>query len=205
MNNLADTRRGNLPIRSLHVDRNQTFSLRIKCPNQGLQILRYLLTKFYARKEKLNPREEAVFWLLIDYFENLRNDEFFIDNLVWLKAKKLTEIYIERNFEEKHIKASIKLLILGLAYTPRAFLGLKYSKNLDEFLRQKNRKLAKDHAPQRRIGVDYRDKGAAKVAHYDASPSWQEVAQKTSWEHPLLGRIQKEPERFLQIFRTQLT
>jgi len=201
----ADTRPDNHLIRSLVVDRDSTFSLKIRCPNEGLTILRFLVTKFYARGTRLTQHEEVILYYMVEYFENLRNNDFFTSNQrQWLTVKMLVGLYIERKHQKERAYINqVKILVPQIAMTPRAFLGYQKLFKVDKFLCHQNRKLQKDHAPQRRIGVGYRDKGAARIDHYDASPSWQEVALVTS-------RTQKiEPlrckEKFFQTFRAQFS
>lgn len=60
----------------LEVSKDRTFSLKLRTPSQGVSILRFLFTKFYARGEVLTDTEVILLELLKIYFEELRNAPF---------------------------------------------------------------------------------------------------------------------------------
>jgi len=70
--------------------------------------------------------------------------------------------------------------------SPRAFLSEQKTLNILDFIRVKNRLLASEPTPQRRIGVGYRDKGTAAILHLDATPSWKVISGNL--------RIESSPE-----------
>jgi hypothetical protein len=183
------------PNTILEVSEHKTFSLRIPTAKFALQILRWLLTKFYSRGRKYTETEHVIVYLLAEYLENYR-DRRFLDThkLLLLKLRLLTNLSLKPVLKHYEKRQEEILLSQRILFSPRAFLSLPADFAL-KFLSVKDRRRKKDHAPLRRIGVGYRDKGAAKFPAIDGSPSWQEVAsapidpELTVYDDIRLGRF----------------
>jgi len=164
----------------LLVSQELFFRLQVKSPNQGLTALRFLLTKFYVRDQRLSKNEEALLYELVEYFNNLRNPSFFeSQGIKWLTLQRLTSLLLKfRNVEyPSYAKAQVSLLLRNNSLmSPRAFLGL--AKNFEplSFLKRLNRLTMKQSSTKKFIGVGYRDKGSARIESFDGNPSWQTIA-----------------------------
>jgi hypothetical protein len=180
-----------LPKTIFEVSKDQTFRLKLKHPNEGLVLLRYLCTKFYARGETLLKDEEIIWYLVLEYFRELRNvtlgaQYFSSTELQSLFA--LSRHYATFRSSEYPRWALAQIAILkrnaGLL-SPRAFLGMQKQFEVECFVKRDNRNLRPEPQPLRRIGVGYRDKGTAAIPHQDGTPRWQEVAGKAIAECPI--------------------
>ena len=165
----------------LEVSKDRTFSLKLRTPSQGVSILRFLFTKFYARGEVLTDTEVILLELLKIYFEELRNAPF--GKQVLRDTQLMGTFALFRMWNTFHstelpswAKNQVDLLIRQYSMSPRAFLGFEKLFKVEDFIKSRNRKLATCPPPQRRIGVGYRDKGTAAIPHLDGTPSWQQVA-----------------------------
>lgn len=184
---LAGTRPGSPQSRNLFVvDKDRTYRLRIRRPNEGLTVLRFLCTKFYARGETLTENEKILLLLIVEYFKDLRNPAFGKE--VNKSTELLSLFHLVRIFTEypepeypTWLKNQVAIFIkrAGLM-TPRAFLGYENTFSVKDFIRSEDRSQRPSPPPQRYIGVGYRDKGNCRNSSYDGSPSWQEVASRGS-------------------------
>lgn len=164
----------------MQVNEHKSFRLKIRNPSEGLLLFRYLMTKFYRCGQKWTcSQDEASFYLVGLYFEELRNPGFYSKHeLDFLKVCSLARVVLARSQGElpEHLRQQeILLLRQRVLLNPRGFLGLEL-RFKGGFLRSTNRQLRRPCPEPRRIGVGYRDKGTAQNSATDASPGWQEVA-----------------------------
>jgi len=167
------------------VSKEESFSIRITSPSQGFRILKFLMTKFYARGQRLDINEEIIINLVTDYFLNLRNKKF--SNSLHANDKlavmQLVKLFVSFRFREYPRWALAQIAILQKSkslMSPRAFLSYKNQFSIPKLIKRRNRRLDSPPPPKTFIGVGYRDKGTAKVVSHDGSPSWSEVASETS-------------------------
>jgi len=178
------------PDESRMVSKEIGFRLKVKTPNHGLSVLRFLLTKHYARREPLNEKEGILIYELVCYFDDLKNFHFFEQNRdQWLAVRQLTRLYLEeKESQASWVIAQISILGRKVYYSPRAFISLKKEIVTDRILVRFNRRHRPTPPPPRQIGVGYRDKGTAQIPHYDASPKWQQVAMRSeTWSSDTFG------------------
>lgn len=165
----------------MQVNEHKTFRLKIKTPRDGLLLFRYLMTAFYHNGKKwTRPEDEASFYLVGMYFEELRNPGFYQKHeLDFLKVSTLARVVLARSqgVLPPHLRAQENLILRQrVLLNPRAFRGLEH-RFKGGFLHVENRQLKTRQCPEpRRIGVGYRDKGTAQNSATDASPGWKEVA-----------------------------
>jgi hypothetical protein len=177
----ADTSPGDpQSLCSVAGSRDITWTAKFASPNQAMGVLRYLYTKFYCRKERLQDTEQFLLFCAIDYLGTFksRNNLEILQSLKWLAIARVTEIYLQ--FRDSTpagwAQNQLRLVLPVFAYSPRSFLGIRGKWDPTSFLRKTNLRLRKNPPPQRYIGVGYRDKGTCSVPHIDGSPGWKEVA-----------------------------
>lgn len=176
----ADTRPCNLLSQEfgLQVSSVDSFRLKLSNPNQGFQLVRWLLSKIYTRRQLLTKKEEVVLYYVHDYFENLRTTKSDSQNIRKLTLIRLLSITVQfwKRSKPIYLEKQIDLLLPQISMTPRAFLSFT-SDFAERFLKRVNGRLKRCQPPPvRYIGVGYRDKGTAKNNAVDGSPSWQVVA-----------------------------
>jgi len=172
--------------KSFPVSKDKTFGLRVKDASEALLLLKYLMTKVFARGQTLDSEEEVLYDLVIQYFHYLRNKEVgrkILNNLELLSIFSLSRLYSKFRTMEYPKWALAQIAILrknqGLI-TPRGFLGISETFKVSNFIRVNNRALRSNPKPKRFIGVGYRDQGTAATKSHDGSPSWQEVAASST-------------------------
>lgn len=173
----------------MQVNEHCSFRLKIKNPSEGLLLFRYLMTKFYRDGKKwTRSQDEASFYLVGLYFEELRNPGFYSKHeLDFLKVCTLARVVLARCQGDlpAHLKQQENLMLRQrVLLNPRGFLGLE-PRFKGGFLRSTNRQLRRPSPEPRRIGVGYRDKGTAQNSATDASPGWKEVAVSRQNRHEL--------------------
>jgi len=189
---LADTRPGGPLSRSnMEVSKENNFRLVIRRPSEGLRLLSYLLTKFYARGQKLEADEEVTLDLVLEYFRTLRNAQFsekiFCPNSPVGTLFSLSRLWLTfRDSEmppwaqnQKNILIKSKFLL-----SPRAFLSEMNQIVIKNFIKLNNNRLRRSPRPPRRIGVGYRDKGTASISSLDGTPSWQTIGSTLKTDPP---------------------
>lgn len=214
---LAEPRPGShLSRYPFQVSTDLTFRLKIKDPNQGLLLLRFYATKFYARGEKLEYNEKILLELVLEYFRDLRNRPLgkqIMENQSYLALFGLFRLWATFRDSEypKWAKTQVAILIKSSKLlTPRAFLGVVEKMKVERFVKRFDRRLAKEPPPERRIGVGYRDKGTAAIPSLDGSPHWTELAVQHNLSSEPFGAEAKRsleretPFRLLQPLRIAL-
>lgn len=185
------------PKTIFEVSKDLTFRLKLKNPNEGLTLLRYLCTKFYARGQTLLKDEEILWYLVLEYFRDLRNVPL---GQQYMKAIELQSLFALSRLwgtfrcseYPTWAKAQVNILRRNAGLlSPRAFLGVEKQFTVGRFIKRDNRNLGTDPQPPRRIGVGYRDKGTAAIPHQDGTPRWQEVAGEANADCPIKERNRK--------------
>ena len=159
------------------VSGEDTFSLRIPSGKAALLLTRWLLTKFYRSGRKYCDEDKAICYLVAEYWNSYRNKGFYSKyELELLKLRLLFKLSLKPGkLEAAEKNQEILVLNQKCLLNPRAFLSLPES-FARRFLSRKNRRLKRPHPELRRIGVGYRDKGAARFSSIDGSPRWEDVA-----------------------------
>lgn len=185
------------PKTIFEVSKDLTFRLKLKNPNEGLTVLRYLSTKFYARGQTLLKDEETLWYLVLEYFRDLRNiplGKKYFSSIELQSLIALSRHWCTFRCSEYPTWAKAQVAILkrnaGLL-SPRAFLGMQKQFEVSRFIKRDNRNLRSEPQPLRRIGVGYRDKGTAAIPHHDGTPRWQEVAVEAIAECPIKEHYRK--------------
>jgi hypothetical protein len=181
------------------VSKESSFGIKIRKASEALLLGRYLLTKFYRRKNGLTSTEEVLLYLLVDWYSSCRMKKQDSQNVKLLALLRLMSLHFQ--FRDKEFpnwaKAQQKILFSQVSLSPRAELGLGTS-FIERFLKRTNRLLWKTPPPARYIGVGYRDKGAAKVLSYDGTPSWKDLAVRVSNPYVSKDTMEERARRILE-------
>jgi hypothetical protein len=169
------------PPNPIQVSKWNTTHLRIENAKQALQILRWLLTKFYRSGKRFTDKEIFALYEISQYFENYRQKGFFESKNrgLYLRLRLLANLSLKPELKTYERAQEKLLLSQRTLMNPREFLGLPPS-FLQKFLFVRNRRLDRKPQEPRRIGVGYRDKGATQVTSYDGSPRLSEVIRGTA-------------------------
>ena len=181
----ADTSPGSpLSQSTLKVSKEKTFRLVVSTPKALFNTLKYLSTKFYARGEKLDYDEEILFDLCLQRLTDLGiHPKHHLWNRRTMFFNQVGRLWRTFRSGEYPNWAVAQLAILRKSkflFTPRAFLGIKKTFSVKQFIKLDNRAIRSRPKPQKFIGVGYRDHGTASNESTDASPPWQIVASQNS-------------------------
>lgn len=181
------------PNTTLKVTEYDTFHLRLKCASEGLRALRFLLTSFYSRGKNWEETELVALFEISEYFNSYRNKAFFDKHGVeFLKLRTLARLSVLNRELTSTERAQEKLVLAQqVLFNPRAFRSLK-ALSPNRLLGRLNRRLKRPHPEPRRVGVGYRDKGAATDTAIDGSPRWTDVAVSPQVRFGLLSKPTEE-------------
>jgi len=146
------------------------------------QSWKFLLSKLVQEGgDSLSKEERFVLPLLYDRLSNCKDRGWVEKYSNWFETtKRLFNYFTLCNYGEKKAVWSNEVVsnsfFSGGLLSACAFFGRRTFFNVRNVLRKINRNLRKKPRPPNRIGVGYRDHGAARDVAYDGSPAWQEVA-----------------------------
>lgn len=181
----ADTRPGSpLSQKLFKVNKEKTFRLVVSTPTALFNTLKYLSTKFYAREEKLETDEEILFDLCLMRLTDLGispgHSLWTEKTMFFHQIGRLWRSFRSGEYPSWAVAQKAILRKSKFHYSPRAFLGIKRTFSVKQFIKLDNRALRSKPKPQKFIGVGYRDHGTASNESTDASPPWQLVASQNS-------------------------